>query len=201
MVAGDVVNTAARLQSAAPDQRHPRRRRDVARNPQRDRLSQPEPVEAKGQGRAGAAWEVAEARGAHWRRHSTQPATPLVGRGRERTLLAGAVRAGSPGVVDAARHPRRRAGHRQEPRSSTSSSTASSTSRELIIWRQRPLAAVRRGGSLLGARRDGQGADRHPRDRRRRGRRPRSSHEAVAGRDDRRRPSPGSSSSCGHWSG
>ena len=76
------------------------------------------------------------------------------------TRSSGAARALGP-----ARHARRRAGDRQEParlravrggRAHRSSSTG-----------VRAVAALRRGRQLLGARRDGQGAHRHPRDGRR----------------------------------
>ena len=48
MVAGDVVNTAARLAGGGAGERDPRRRADLPRDRARDRVSGGEPVEAKG---------------------------------------------------------------------------------------------------------------------------------------------------------
>ena len=48
MAAGDVVNTAARLQSAAPGERDPRRRADLPRDRARDRVPRARAGAAKG---------------------------------------------------------------------------------------------------------------------------------------------------------
>ena len=53
MVAGDVVNTAARLQSKAPVNGDPRGRDDVASNPRRHRLPTRRAGSSQGKGRAG----------------------------------------------------------------------------------------------------------------------------------------------------
>jgi class 3 adenylate cyclase/tetratricopeptide (TPR) repeat protein len=90
MVAGDVVNTAARLQSAAPvngilvDEttfRATRERIDYA---------EAEPVEAKGKSEPVSVWEGREAR-ARIGVDAEQGGAPLVGRQRELDLLAGAL--------------------------------------------------------------------------------------------------------------
>jgi class 3 adenylate cyclase len=89
MVAGDVVNTAARLQSAAPENgvlvgeaTHRATREAIDYEPTAA-------VEAKGKSEPVAAWVAVEARG-RVAAELTAPATPLVGRERERELLLGA---------------------------------------------------------------------------------------------------------------
>jgi class 3 adenylate cyclase/tetratricopeptide (TPR) repeat protein len=91
MVAGDVVNTAARLQSGAPVNgilvgettfratRHAIEYRETA------------PVEAKGKSEPIPAWEVVSARARFGSDVEQQVRTPLVGRERERGLLADAL--------------------------------------------------------------------------------------------------------------
>jgi class 3 adenylate cyclase/tetratricopeptide (TPR) repeat protein len=90
MVAGDVVNTAARLQSAAPvngilvdetTQRATRRTIDYR---------EAEAVSAKGKAQPVPAWEAAEAR-SRFGVDVVQSGAPLVGRERELDLLAGAL--------------------------------------------------------------------------------------------------------------
>ena len=90
MVAGDVVNTAARLQSGAPVNgilvgeatyratRHVIEYRDAA------------PVEAKGKSEPVKAWEAVAARSRFGSDVEQKLRTPLVGRERERSLLADA---------------------------------------------------------------------------------------------------------------
>ncbi|HEU4999169.1 MAG TPA: AAA family ATPase, partial [Lapillicoccus sp.] len=86
MVAGDVVNTASRLQNAAPvngilvGEATYRATRQVI-----DYRSH-EPVDAKGKAAPVVVWEVAEAR-ARIGADVADPPTPLVGRERERALL------------------------------------------------------------------------------------------------------------------
>ena len=91
MVAGDVVNTAARLQSAAPVNgilvgegtyratRHVIEYREAA------------PVEAKGKAEPVVAWEAVSARARFGSDVEQKLRTPLVGRERERSLLADAL--------------------------------------------------------------------------------------------------------------
>jgi len=88
MAAGDVVNTAARLQSSAPvngilvDETTYRATRD------RIAYVEAEPVTAKGKAEPVAVWEAREAR-SRFGIDVVQTGAPLVGRGRELDLLAG----------------------------------------------------------------------------------------------------------------
>ena len=113
MAAGDVVNTAARLQSAAPvngilvgEQTYRATERAIE-------YGEAEPVEAKGKARAGAALggRAARARVGVDRVHGAA----LVGRGRELDAARGRARPHAGRAVAAARHARRRARDRQEP--------------------------------------------------------------------------------------
>jgi class 3 adenylate cyclase len=90
MAAGDVVNTAARLQSAAPvngilvDESTYRATRD------RIVYAETEPVAAKGKAEPVAVWEAREAR-SRFGVDTVQAGAPLVGRRRELDLLTGAL--------------------------------------------------------------------------------------------------------------
>ncbi|TML51058.1 MAG: hypothetical protein E6G15_13035, partial [Actinobacteria bacterium] len=90
MAAGDVVNTAARLQSAAPidgilvDETTYRATRDVIHYEEAD------PVSAKGKAEPVPVWEAKEAR-ARFGTDVVQTGAPLVGRRRELDLLADAL--------------------------------------------------------------------------------------------------------------
>jgi class 3 adenylate cyclase/tetratricopeptide (TPR) repeat protein len=90
MVAGDVVNTAARLQSAAPvngllvDESTQRATRQVIR------FREAEPVTAKGKTDVIPVWEAQEAR-SRFGVDLGQSGAPLVGRRRELDLLTGAL--------------------------------------------------------------------------------------------------------------
>ncbi|MGZ8694272.1 MAG: AAA family ATPase [Gaiellaceae bacterium] len=91
MVAGDVVNTAGRLQSAAPENgilvgeaTHRSTRESIEYEPA-------EPVQAKGKSDSVPVWLVRDARSRVAVEHAAA-ATPLVGRGREREALLGAFR-------------------------------------------------------------------------------------------------------------
>ena len=160
MVAGDVVNTASRLQSAAPTNAIIVGERRTARRSTRSTIATTPPVEAKGKAEPVPVWEAVEAR-ARVGVELRAPATPLVGRAHERELLLGAferVRSdpstqlitivGVPGigksrlVARAVRPARARGGdHALAPG---------------------PVAAVRRRRRVLGVRRDGQGAGGNP---------------------------------------
>ena len=149
IVTGDVVNTAARLQSAAPvgavivdettmrstesgdhassrssrsrRRGRPSRSRSGARLDARSRVGQPEAAT-----------------------HS-----PFVGREHERTLLARDVPPRRARVVGAARHGRRRAGDRQEPprhRASRRRSTSGRTSSPGVTGAACPTARASRSG-------------------------------------------------------
>jgi class 3 adenylate cyclase/tetratricopeptide (TPR) repeat protein len=91
MASGDVVNTAARLQSAAPvngvlvGETTYRATRDVIDYVER------EPVEAKGKAQALAVWEAVQARSRLGVDLALRTAAPLVGRRRELDLLLSAV--------------------------------------------------------------------------------------------------------------
>ena len=134
MVTGDVVNTAARLQSAAPVGRSSSARRRCARR-QAIAFEPLDPVEAKGKAEPIAVWRALD--GAQPRRRSSRQSThtPFVGREDERPLL---------------RETFRRA-ERSRPSSSSRSSASPGSARpgssrsfgrslderpELIPWRQ-----------------------------------------------------------------
>ena len=91
MVAGDVVNTAARLQSSAPvngivvgEQTYRATRHTIE-------YREMEPVEAKGKAEPVKLWEVVGARARFGSDVEEEARTPLVGRDRERSLLADAL--------------------------------------------------------------------------------------------------------------
>ena len=165
MVAGDVVNTAARLQGAAPvngilvgegTYRATRQSIDYREAP---------PVEAKGKAEPVKVWEAVGARSRFGSDVEQKLRTPLVGRERERGLLADALDARAHGAVGPARHARRRARDRQEPsrRRAVPDHRGRSRPHHLAPG---PLAPLRRARELLGARRDRQGPCRDPRVRR-----------------------------------
>ena len=124
-----------------------------------------EPVDGEGQGRAGPGLGGGRARGRASASTSTQRRDrALVGRERELDAARGRARAR-----------RARSGRRSSSRwsacpgsaragSSPSSSRSSTRDPELISLAAGPLAPVRRGRHLLGARRDREGAGGHPRD-------------------------------------
>ena len=113
MVAGDVVNTAARLQSAAPVERHPRRRGRRTARPAHDRVSRRRAGRGEGEGRAGAG--LAGARGARpHRRDVGRARRRSSGASRNSTLLL-RVRRALAADARPSSHDRRRPGHRQEP--------------------------------------------------------------------------------------
>ena len=86
LVAGDVVNTASRLQIGRARQRRDRRGRDVRRHQGRDRVRADAGRAGKGQGRAVEAWVALQPkRAAGERAHSGA----LVGRSRELDVLRG----------------------------------------------------------------------------------------------------------------
>ena len=178
MASGDVVNTAARLQAAAPDRTaSSSTRRPTARPSGRSSTTTPSSIEAKGKAAPVAVWEALRARA----RVGVERVggAPLVGREQELTLLRETLRPRDARARAAAGHARRRSRYRQEParlRALPDDRDGRLRARLLAPW---PLAPVRRRSHVLGARRDGQGAGRDPRVRRP-GRRPRrSSAQAV----------------------
>ena len=164
MASGDVVNTAARLQSAAPVNGILVDETTYRATDQKIDYSESEPVTAKGKQEPVPAWEVH--RGPLELRRRRRPgAARSADRPRARGRRARG-RAGTcaRGAIAAARHPRRRPRDRQEP----------SRLRALAGDRERgradqlapgPLTPLRRRRLLLGAVRDGQGAGGDPRDR------------------------------------
>ena len=176
MVAGDVVNTAARLQTAAPvngvlvgettyratahaieyRRRRRRSRRRGSREPcRRGRRSRPRRASAS----TSSTSRSPSSSGARTRSRSSPSALARVRREREPQLVT---LVGVPG-------------HRQEPARRRAAHAGRRAARADHLAAG-PLPAVRRGRELLGARRDGEGAGRHPRDRLRAG-----------GRDEARR--------------
>jgi hypothetical protein len=87
MAAGDVVNTGARLQTAAPINGILVGQQTFRATDQRIEYRQTDPVEAKGKAQPIAAWEALQARARFGLEVEQAPRTPLVGRGRELGLL------------------------------------------------------------------------------------------------------------------
>ena len=114
MVAGDVVNTAARLQAAAPVERDPRRRDDLPRDRACDRVPASRRGHAKGKAEPVPVWEAVEreARIGVDVERAARAARRARARGR-RARAARCARAARAGA--AARDARRRARDRQEP--------------------------------------------------------------------------------------
>jgi class 3 adenylate cyclase len=113
MAAGDVVNTAARLQAAAPvngiivGESTYRATRDVID------YVEAQPVVAKGKADPLRVWEVVEARSRLGMDLEQQTLFPLVGRARELDALSSAFGRAPRSTRAAARHRCRRPGHRQ----------------------------------------------------------------------------------------
>ena len=164
MAAGDVVNTAARLQSAAPVNGILVGETTYRATAETIDYSELPAVEAKGKEAPIPVWEVVQARARFGVDLTPEARTPLIGRERELDQLVGALdRArqqrstelvtlvGVPGIGKS-----RMVGELFQ---------LDRGQRRDDVLAPGPLAAVRRGRQLLGARRDGEGADRHPRDR------------------------------------
>ncbi len=190
MASGDVVNTAARLQAAAPTGGDPRRRDDLPRDrARRSSTSEPQRGRGEGQGRAGRRLGRADAHARGSASNASGGAT-LVGREQELTLLRETLARVS---ASASRSSSRSSASRESARAGSCSSSSSDRERRLRarLLAARPLAPVRRRRHVLGARRDGQGAGGHPRVRRRR----------AGGARSSRRPSTRSSPTrpTRHW--
>ena len=182
IVAGDVVNTAARLQGAAPvgavivDAA-------TMRSAERAIGFEPlEPVAAKGKQDPIPVWRATTARSRFGVDTELRAETLFVGRDSELALLGRDVRACPARAVDAARDRRRRARRRKEP------ARLGVSRGDRPPAGSRPLApgtlpAVRRRHHVLGARRDREGRGRHPRD----GHARRGPREAGTRRGSRRR--------------
>ena len=198
MVAGDVMNTAARLQSAAPvdgilvgEQTYRATEREIV-------YREAEPVQAKGKAQPVPVWEAVEPRarlGSRPRRHRRRGAR------RPRRRARPARRRASPLAarpLDAARHARRRPGDRQEP-PRVRARPGGRRGRGADHLAPGPLPAVRRRRLVLGARRDREGARRDPRVGSRR--RDRVEARRACSRRSRTRASGhGSSVTCARWS-
>jgi class 3 adenylate cyclase/tetratricopeptide (TPR) repeat protein len=90
MASGDIVNTAARLESAAPASRILVDEATFRATERAIEYAEAEPVEAKGKSEPVAVWEPLEAR-SRVEVEVLRPSTPLVGRERERELVLGAL--------------------------------------------------------------------------------------------------------------
>ena len=170
MASGDVVNTASRLQSAAPTN-------GILVDETTYRATAPaieyrdaEPVQAKGKAEPVAVWEaVADALALRRGRRAARrgrPRRPLGGaRPADRRAGPGAPRARLP-ARDARRRPRDR-----QVEAGVRAVTRRGRGPRAHLLASGAVAALRRGSHLLGAERDGQGARGDPRVRFRRGRR------------------------------
>src|SRR5437868_8001482 len=91
MASGDVVNTAARLQTAAPVDGILVGEATYRATSHAVRYRAPAPVEAKGKANPVPAWEAVAARSRFGFDVEQRPRTPLVGRERELDVLTGAL--------------------------------------------------------------------------------------------------------------
>ena len=156
MVAGDLVNTASRIQSAAEPGSRARRRDDAARDRGRDRLRGRRRARAEGQSRARPALARVARVALRRRRRSGRPGS---------SRPSSAATASCASSRSSSTPPRRTAG-RTSSRSSASAASASrgwrGSSRSTstgspsgICWHCGPLPRLRRRCRLLGAGRDG----------------------------------------------
>ena len=151
MVAGDVVNTAARLQSAAPVDGILVGETTYRATERALEYAEAEPVQAKGKAEPIPVWEALGARARYGIDVSQRGGAALVGRQR-----GAEVPRGRPGTrparrVDAAPHPRRRPRNRQEPARLGARSGGRRGSRPLRLLAPGPLAALWRRRCLLGS--------------------------------------------------
>ncbi len=200
MVAGDVVNTAARLQSAAPE--NGVLVGETTYRATREAIDYRELAACRSQGQVGTACGLGGAAGSC--------ARPGRAHGPD------AARRPRPGArrpcVHALERTPGRAARRSWSRSSACRASAraasSSSSFRLLddgsgarLLAAGSLAALRRGRQLLGARRDGQGGGRHPRDGRR-GARSRAARGCGRPASSQTRPTRGGwRVICGRWWG
>ena len=162
MVAGDVVNTAARLQQHAPvggivvGEGTYRVTREALR------IRAPRAGHREGQGRSAAA--LARNRAAQalrCRRRAHRPDTAHRSRRRPRAAAVH-VRAHAAGCLDPAADDHRRAGRRQDAADGRVSALGGRPARDRLLAAG-PLASLWGGHHVLGAGRDDQGAGRDPR--------------------------------------
>ena len=178
IASGDVVNTAARLQSAAPAGGI---LVDAATHRASERAieyAEGAPVVAKGKAEPVAVWQALRARTALGAERPRDAAGRADGGANApaRDARTRAARTRAP-----AHHASRRPGNRQEP--AGRGAARGGARRRARALASGPLAALRRGGHLLGARGDGQRPRRDPRIRHR----GRDGREALPGRDRRDR--------------
>ena len=163
MVAGDVVNTAARLQSAAPPNGILVGEQTYRATDRAIEYREHDPVQAKGKAAPVVAWEAVQARS----RFGVDVAsydTPLVGRGQELELLVAAL---TRSQSDRAPQLVTLVGVPGIGKSRLLAELFGTIDRgdQLVTWRQgRSLPYGR--GELLGLGRNGEGTSRDPRDRR-----------------------------------
>ena len=201
MAAGDVVNTAARLQRAAPVNGILVDETTYRATERAIEYREAEPVEAKGKAEPVPVWEALEAR-ARFGVDVVQAGERRSSAGeRELDLLARRARARARGALAAARHARRRARASARAGSSTSSSRVVDATPELITWRQGRSLPYGEGVTFWALARDGEGAGGHPRDRPAGRGRARSCAEPSREPVDRRGRARGSSRRCGRSSG
>ena len=162
MAAGDVVNTASRLQAAAPIDGI--LVGEATFRATRQSIAYGEPRCGRGEGKDAARPGVGGGRDAvSRRRRAVARSVARRPRRRARAPLR-LVRPCTPGALGAARHARRRPGYRQEPSRLRAVPDPRGGQRADPLA-ARPLSAVRRGRDVLGARRDRQGPGRDPRER------------------------------------
>jgi class 3 adenylate cyclase len=161
MAAGDVVNTAARLQTAAPVDGIAVGVATYRATERAIEYRERDAVEAKGKTEPVTAWEAIAPRSSFGIDVTRRVDTRLVGRERELALLRDAL--DRVRHQDAARDAGRRAGDRQEPaRARALRAHRRDAGADQLAAGEVP--AVRGGGELLGPRRDGEGRGGHPRD-------------------------------------
>ena len=163
MAAGDVVNTAARLQTSAPVDGILVDETTFRATGRAIEYRSADPVQAKGKTAPIAVWEALEARSHYGIDITRRVDTALVGRERELDAAPRRPRSGATSGRATARDAGRRARDREEPLGA----------RALRPHRRDagpdhlatgPVPALRRRRELLGARRDGQGRGGDPRD-------------------------------------
>ena len=187
MVAGDVVNTAARLQrprrwtasssarrpTGLPSDRRVSRLRTGAR-----RRGRPEPIPV---------WEALGARARYGVDVAQRGGAALVGRAPRSSTCSSRPRASLTRADATARHARRRPGHRQEPARLGARPGGGRRSRPDRLLAPGTLAPLRRRRGLLGGGGDRQGAGGDPRDRLRGDRRDQAHRDRVGSRPRRER--------------
>ena len=144
MAAGDVVNTAARLQAAAPVNGILVGETTYRATATRSSTARREPVRAKGKSEPVPVWEALAARA----RFGVDVRRPAVRRSsaasEELDLLSDALGRARARARAAARHARRRSGHRQEPARLRALAGGGRRSRAHRRWRQGRSLPVRR---------------------------------------------------------